>query len=90
MRENKDIGGISLFGNDFKSSMFADDATFALDGTFKSFRELIDVLEAFKTVSGLKLNNKKNTVLRIGALKKTTVEYLKHLNFLLSSESAKL
>ena len=47
--------------------MFADDATFALDGTFNSFRELIDVLEAFKSVSGLKLNNK-NTVLRIGSL----------------------
>ena len=37
VRENKNIGGISLFGNDFKSSMFADDATFALDGTFNSF-----------------------------------------------------
>ena len=32
--------------------MFADDATFALDGTFKSLREHIDVLEAFKSVSG--------------------------------------
>ena len=37
VRENKNIGGISSFGNDFKSSMFADDATFALDGTFNSF-----------------------------------------------------
>ena len=60
VRENKNIGGISLFGNDFKSAMFADDATFALDGTFNSFQELIDVLEAFKSVSGLKLNNKKH------------------------------
>ena len=59
MRENKNIGGISLFGNDFKISMFADDATFALNGTFNSFRELIDVLEAFKSFSVLKLNNKK-------------------------------
>ena len=57
--ENKNIGGISLFGNDFKSSMFADDANFAFDGTFNSFQELINVLEAFKSVSGLKLNNKK-------------------------------
>ena len=89
VRENKNIGGISLFGNDFKSSMFADDATFALDGTFNSFRGLIDVLEAFKSVSGLKLNNKKNTVLRIGSLRNATVEYLKHLNFLWTSESAK-
>ena len=55
----------------------------------KCFRELNDVLEAFKSVSGLKLNNKKTTVLRIGSLRNTTVEYLKHLNFLWTSESAK-
>ena len=40
--------------------MFADDATFELDGTFNAFRELVDVLEAFKSVFGLKLNNKKH------------------------------
>ena len=31
-----------------KGLVFADDATFALDWTFNSFQELIDVLEAFK------------------------------------------
>ena len=46
-------------------------------------------MEAFKSVSGLKLNNKKTTVLRIGSSRNTAVEYLKHLNFLWSSESAK-
>ena len=69
--------------------MFADDATFALDGTFNAFHELINVLEAFKSVSRLKLNNKKTTVLRIGSSRNTAVEYLKHLNFLWPSESAK-
>ena len=59
VREHKNIGGISSFGNVFKSSMIADYASFTLDGTFNSFHELIDVLEAFKSVSGLKLNNKK-------------------------------
>ena len=59
VRDNKIIGGIPLIGDEFKSTMFADDPTFALDGTFNSFRELINVLEAFKYDSGLKLNNKK-------------------------------
>ena len=59
VRENKYIGGMPLIGNAFKSTMFADDATFALDGTLSSFHELIDVLKAFKSVSGLILNNKK-------------------------------
>ena len=35
------------------------------------------------------LNNKKYIVLRIGSLRNTTVDNLKHLNFLWSSESAK-
>ena len=69
--------------------MFADGTTFALDGTLNSFHELIDVLEAFESVLGFKLNNKKTTFLRIGSLRKTAVEYLKHLNFLWSPESAK-
>ena len=46
-------------------------------------------MEAFKSVSELKLNNKKNTVLRIGSSRNTAVEDLKHLNFSWSSESAK-
>ena len=53
--------------------MFADDTTFALDVTLNSFRELINVLEAFKSVSGLKLNNKKTTVLRIGSTLQETL-----------------
>ena len=43
----------------FKNTFFADDATFALVGSFKSFNELINILEVFKSISGLKLNNKK-------------------------------
>ena len=51
-----------------KGLVFAYDTTFALDGTFNSFHELNDVLEAFKSVSGLKFNNE-NTVIRIGSLR---------------------
>ena len=58
VRENKNIGGISIFGNDFKCYMFTDNATFVLGGTFYSFCELIHVLEALKSVSGLELINK--------------------------------
>ena len=61
MRGNKNIGCIPLIGNEFKITMFADDATLALDGTLNSFCELIDVLEAFKSASGLTLNNKKHS-----------------------------
>ena len=62
VRENKDFKGIPIFDKEFKSTLFADDATFALDGSLKSFNELINILEAFKSISGLKLNNKKTCI----------------------------
>ena len=48
VRENKDFKGIPIFDKEFKSTLFAGFATFALDGSFKSFNELINILEAFK------------------------------------------
>ena len=73
VRENKDFKGIPIFDKEFKSTLFADDATFALDGSLKSFNELINILETFKSISGLKLNNKKTSVLRIGSLRNTEI-----------------
>ena len=46
--KRKNIGGILLIGNEFKITMFADDATLVLDGTLNSFIELVDVLEETK------------------------------------------
>ena len=50
-----------LFDKEFKSELCADDATFALDCSFESSKELINILEAFKLISGLKINNKKTS-----------------------------
>ena len=44
---------------EFKKSLFADDASFILDGSFKSFQTLIDILDNFSYISGLKINAKK-------------------------------
>ena len=68
-----------MYDKEFKNTLFADDATFALDGSFKSFNDLINILDAFKSISGIKLYNKKNSVF----------EYMKQLKFSWSSESAK-
>ena len=69
--------------------MFADDATFATDGSVKSFENLINVLDNFSLASGLKLNTSKCVVLRAGPLKHTDTKYLKKRNFIWNSESAK-
>ena len=62
---------------EFKKSLFADDASFILDGSFKSFQTLIDILDNFSYISGLKINAKKCQVLRIGSMTKSNVVYLK-------------
>ena len=85
IRKNENIKGITLAGLELKNSCYADDASFILDGTQKSFETLIDVLENFSFISGLKLNPKKCQVLRIGSLKDTNVTFLRKKQFLWSS-----
>ena len=57
------------------SSRLVDDASFILDGSFKSFQTLIDILDNFSYISGLKLNAKKCQVLRIGSMSKSDIVY---------------
>ena len=51
-----DITGINVNDKEFKSTMIVDDATFAMDGSLKSFQKLEVLLNDFKSISGLKLN----------------------------------
>ena len=53
---------------EFKKSLFADDVSFILDGSKKSFEALVDILDNYSCISGLKLNLKKCQVLRIRKL----------------------
>ena len=48
-----------MLRKEFKKSLFADDSSFILDGSLKSFENLIDVLDNFTYLSGSKLNSKK-------------------------------
>ena len=85
---NNNIKGIDFEGNEIKSSHFADDATFVLDGSKESFEALINTLDNYSNVSGLKLNSSKCNVLRSGSLENTNVFYLKDRKFQWSSEKA--
>ena len=87
--KDQDITGIKINGKEFKSTMFADDATFAMDGSLKSFRKLIYMLDNFKLISGLIKNVNKTIILKIGSLRYANIHHLKHLKFEWTSESAK-
>ena len=67
IRENKDIKGITVRGNEIKISQYADDTTMILDGSKKSFTSPLLDLELFGEISGLQLNSKKTEILWIGA-----------------------
>lgn len=85
---NPDITGINISGAEFKKSLFADDASFILDGSFRSFQTLIGILDNFSYISGLTLNAKKCQVLKIGSMAKTDIIYFKNRKFHWSSKEA--
>ena len=87
--KDPDIKGINIAGTEFKTSLFADDAAFIMDGTRKSFETLINIMDNFSYLSGLCLNTNKCQVLRIGSMKLKSIEYLKHRKYLWSSDEAK-
>ena len=88
VRKNKDINGIRVAGREYKTSLFADDAAFIMNGTSKSFETLINIMDNFSYVSGLRLNTSKCQVLRIGTLRKTDVHHLSKRKFSWSSDEA--
>ena len=57
IRNTKDIKGIFVNQNEIRISQYADDTTLILDGSKKSLTLSSQVLERFRAISGLKLNN---------------------------------
>lgn len=77
IRENEDIKGVKLLGNECKISQFADDTTILLEGDEKSYEELFKVLNEFEQMSGLKLNYEKTCNIWLGSKRNSNVKYLK-------------
>ena len=84
----EDIKGTFYTNKEFKHSLFANDASFIPDGSFKSFQTLIDILDTFRYMSGLELNAKNCQVLQIGNMTKCNVVYIKDIKFQWSSTKA--
>ena len=92
IRNHENISGINICGFELKNACYADDAddaSFILYGSKKSFETLVTILENFSNISGLKLNTKKCQVLRIGSSKYTDVAYMKNKKIQWSSIEAR-
>ena len=63
IRNDNNIKGITVDGQEIEISLYADDTTLILDGSRASFQNSLQVLELFGLISGLRLNYKKTEVL---------------------------
>jgi hypothetical protein len=72
IKNSKNIKGITIKENEYIISQFADDTSLLLDGSEKSLHNVLDVLNYFSLISGLKVNFDKTKLIRIGSLKYST------------------
>lgn len=81
IRQDANIKGYKINGIEFKVSQYADDTSLFLDGSEKSFSNCINILNEFKTYSGLKMNTEKTKIVWFGCPRPPEVRYLPHLKF---------
>ena len=53
------VKGIKMGQEEFKISQFADDTTIFMDGSESSFQQILNILEVFGPLSGLKMHMSK-------------------------------
>jgi len=79
VRQNKNINGMKIADEEILISQFADDTTFFLDGTRRSFCTCMAVLKQFASMSGLCVNFEKTTAVWLGPYKNSRVRFMPEL-----------
>ena len=87
IRNNKTLKGIEVFNKEFRLSQYADDTSFFLDGSEKSLKEALGVLNLFFNMSGLKINVEKTKVIWIGAMAGSQIQICKEYKLVWEQES---
>ena len=75
IRQDNEVKGYNMLGCKVKISQFADDTSFFLDGTQKSFVSCVHIIGKLSQYSGL------HKVIWFGAPRPQEVKYLKKRNF---------
>ena len=63
------VKGIKIGQEEIKISQFADDTTIFMDGSESSLQQILNILEVFGSLSGLKMNMSKTKMVWIGQRK---------------------
>jgi len=66
INENKSITGVTINGAEHKQAFYADDGLIFLDGSEKILQTLLDTLNTFSQISGLKIDIEKTKAIWIG------------------------
>ena len=69
IKSEKSIHGIKINGLEHVISQYADDTTFILDGSQRSFDSTMSILHYYAELSGLRLNYSKTNVIWLGSKK---------------------
>ena len=77
IRNNRDIKGIKINGEEYKISQYADDTSLFTDGSPQSLDGILQTLDFFACISGLKINFNKTKIIWIGS-KKFSMEVFHH------------
>ena len=68
VRYNVKIKGIKQNGLEKKINQFADDIVLIIAAEEESLAEAVDIIDHFKQISGLGINNNESTVARLGSV----------------------
>ena len=85
-RKNKDIKGINIMDKEYKLLQYADDTAILLDGTEKSLKNSLSLIEQFSKFSGLKPNYSKTSCIKIGSLRRSDLILCNEYNLNWSQE----
>ena len=88
IRNNQDIKGITIEGEEYKLSQYADDTSLISDGSPKSMDGILRELDYFANISGLKINFSKTKMIWIGS-KKFSKEVFHHSRWKLDWNNSK-
>ena len=75
VRKDNEVRGIKIFHTECKLSQYADDTTMILNGSKSSFLRSLYLLDAFASVSGLKVNYEKTEAHWTGASKSSNLTF---------------
>lgn len=86
IRNNLNIKGIVIAGKEYKLLQYADDTVLLLDGSKKSLKNALSLIDQFAKYSGLKPNYDKTLCVKIGSLSNCKQNILPEVNIRWSQE----